>query len=264
MILSLLTMSESLEGIEPSLFVLDFNSESKERQAVDEVEHAILLQYPSLRADLIAFDIRSDPSPSYMPTATPEAPFYTSHKARLFVISMLVQVGPHVQCITNFVPWVVLQSYVDLSLSGELGNVIEWDDWGYDTRMLLPDEMHSSVWVCYVYGSRYVVAAKPGTSSNRPPCGYVYDFNQYMLASGSGLTEVAEVSASDIPIGETFYITGENVIAAGEIFNEEVRTCCPYRLRAFPLERSTDRTALMCSEDSIVVVNVRHKAIFQT
>lgn len=137
----------------------------------------------------------------------------------------------------------------------------DWDFWGpRGTRMLVPARPHSSVWVCYVYGSKYVVSDTGGSSSLSIT---IYDFNQLALTRGLSTEPHRQTTASsakplqhDVSLDQqTQYHIFPTLLEGGDIFEEDVQTFLPYRSRTMTLPFDY-RCSVLCSEDSIIIVDV--------
>jgi hypothetical protein len=104
----------------------------------------------------------------------------------------------------------------------------------------------SEVWVCYVYGSNYVALRKDKEHFVVD----VFDFNQRALFRALQKTRDA------VPEDGT-YAMDPSIFEEGEIFGAQVETSLPYRIRSFSLDlRSIAHIAVVCSEDSLIVVDV--------
>jgi hypothetical protein len=245
--MALLTMSDVYQDLEPNLMVLDFKAESNESHAVDEAEHVYSFRYPVLTttANPIKFEIRSDPSPSWAPDPGLKVPFYIAKRNRVYAISLWLLVHNRLRAVTLLVPLSTFLSCMDGSSSHHPPNVFQWFDWGpQGTRMLTNRIPPSDVWVCYTYGLKYVAFRKV---KNRFAVD-VYDFNQPALSRAlqQNHDTGAEISAIDPSIFEE-----------DEIFEDGIETSLPYRLRTLPLDlRSIAHVAVMCSEDSLIIVDV--------
>ncbi|TFK36862.1 hypothetical protein BDQ12DRAFT_633178 [Crucibulum laeve] len=268
-VICLIAMSDTYECVEPSLFVLDFLAETPERQGFSDLEHVVFFRYPPLQStvEIVEFDIRSDPAPEWKPHPDFRVPFHINDSARVYVLSLWVQgQGQELECIVHFVPRSTFYSKVN-HIDSETPS-ISWEDWGPSgSRLLVPSRAHSSAWVCYVYGSRYITSCE--NNQDDPSAGSqslvrVYDFNQlaikHFVGRGSYSKDMQDVTKGDADC-RTEYITTDSIFERDDIFEEEVRTSLPYRVRSFPLNVASLRQAVMLlSEDNIIAVDTRSEA----
>ena len=239
-------MTDFIVDFEPSLMVLDYKKESGEKHAVEDAEHSYSFRYPPLgaTANPIKFEIRSDPSPSWAPDSGPQVPFYIAKHNRVYAISLWLLVDSHSRSTMLLVPSATFLSCMGGS-SHRTSNSFPWSDWGpRGTRMLTPRIPPSEVWVCYVYGLKYVAIRK----DKRRLAVDVYDFNQRALSralQGKRDTD-NEICAIDPSIFEE-----------GKIFEHTTETSLPYRIRTLPLDlKSTAHIAVVCNEDNLIIVDV--------
>jgi len=244
-VMALLTTSHLYEDLEPSLMVLDFKTESNKRHAVEEVVHTYSFRYPLLRstAHPIKFEIRSDPGPSWAPDSTLKVPFHIARSNRVYAISIWFLVHNRLRSVTLLVPLATFLSCINGSSSHR---TFQWSDWGpQGTRMLISRIPPSDIWVCYIYGSKYVALRK----DEKHFAVDVYDFNQRALsrARQKHHDTDGEIHAIDPTIFEE-----------SEIFEEAIETSLPFRLRTLPLDlRSIAHVAILCSEDNLIIVDSR-------
>jgi hypothetical protein len=242
-----LTMSDLHEDLEPSLMVLDFQTESNERHAVKKAEHVYSFRYPLLRptANPIKFEIRSDPSPSWAPNPGLKVPFHIAKHNRVYIISIWLLVHNRLRSVTLLVPLATFLSCMDGSSSHRTPNVFQWSDWGpQGTRMLTPRIPPSIIWVCYIYGSKYVALRK----DKKRFAVDVYDLNQRALSRSL---------QNDHDTDDEIYAIDPSIFEDGEIFEKGIETSLPYRLRTLPLDlRSIADVAVVCSEDNLIIVDV--------
>jgi hypothetical protein len=143
---------------------------------------------------------------------------------------------------------------------------IPWSVWGPDgTRMMVSDHPRSHVWVCFVYGTRYIGLEQPQEGETTAWC-RVYDFADLPVRRGKGDVKEENIirdpaSLSNLKSREAMYHVGPSVISSGKIFSEEVATTYPFRWKSVelgvPLTPGLQHTcAVMCSEDSIIIVDV--------
>ena len=247
--MALLTASELHPDLEPRLIVLDFVTEFNERHHVEAAEHVCSFRFPQLRtsADPLKLEIRSDPSPSWTPNSGLNVPFYVAENNRLYVITLWLGVHNVLHSVTLLAPLPTFLSCMDGSISHRIDNVFQWSDWGpKGTRMLMNRIPPSAVWVCYVYGLKYVALRK---DQNRKHFVVdVYDFNQPALRRALHKNHDTNTET---------YVIDPSVLGEDDIFEDAVETSLPYRLRTLPLDlRSIAHVAIVCSEDSLIIVDV--------
>lgn len=250
------------ENFESTLYVLDFQAGSGGKQIINEIETGYAFQLPDLDPEVwpSAIIVRSDPSPGWQPARELRTPFYTAGTNRLCVVSLHVQTMEGEYCAVFHIPFCTLLGYVQ----GEQ-KALSWEEWGpKGSRMLIsPTPGHSPVWVCYVYGSNYVTPGPNGYGSLPCPTIMVYDFNQPALRRK--MPEIHDADdlpysslLSDVTFDKTLYITAPSVLAANGVFENDVQTSLPYRVRVVPLiNYPVHGSAVMCSEDSLILVDVR-------
>jgi hypothetical protein len=245
--MALLAVLEPYGDLAPGLMALNFKTELNERHTVKEIEHAYLFRYPPLiaSANPLKLEIRSDPSPSWAPDARLQVPFHTAKYNRVYIINLLLLVPDHLRSVVLLAPSATFLSCINGSSSHRY--VFQWSDWGpRGTRILMPRIPPSEVWVCYVQGSIYVALRK---DKGRFVVD-VLDFNQRALFRALQKTRDA------VP-EDGIYAINPSIFEEGEIFGTKVETSLPYRTRTFSLDlRSIANIAVMCSEDSLIVVDV--------
>ncbi|KAG6840354.1 hypothetical protein C0991_007281, partial [Blastosporella zonata] len=241
---ALLTLNEDEGVAAPSLLVLDFKKEPKERRAIRETEYSTSFLFPQLHGDMdvLSNELRSDPAPSFSPASQHELPFYLAPNNRLFITSLgLTSLTRRQYSINVFAPLSTFSSCLNRCVPGQ--KVMDWCVWGpRGTRVLIPDQPASDVWVCYVNGSRFVSLQEMDGKGIGVG---VYDFYQPGLYRALGDPE----DVMDC-------VTEATVFEAGHIFKEEVRTTLPYRLKMLSLDaKHTSDMAVMCTEDHLIIVD---------
>jgi len=249
-----------------SLFIVDFLKESNERKAYTEAQHQYTLCYPTLNRDThpIHFTIRSDPSPGWVPNQNLGVPFYTSPNNKIFV-ACLCAIGPEGR---HFLFLVIPQKTLlaqQNAIDSE-NKEVEWNIWGEDTRLLdlCPNTMGFVTWECYVYGSKFVITEANFDDEEdfevNSSTLLVYDFNQYTLkrALAQGASSMSESDITSVPVSsqDSLHCITSATTLSLDVFNDEVTTGLPYRLGCIPFEPSRAPYAVMCSEDSLIAVDV--------
>lgn len=242
--------------IEPKLLVVDFTTTSSEMRKLSETDFQFecALHFPSMREWVapLVLSIRSDPAPSWTPHPSLQVPFYIAHNDRLFVLTLWVAEEVNWKPYVIFLPSFTVLRHLHASLETKKRDV-PWEYWGPEgVRFIEAPFAHSAVWVCFVNGLSFVSPVKPRKRGG--PMGIqVFDFNQ--LGARKQLLCRFE---DDMDVDEvTQVITDPTVIDADrDVFKRPVVTNLPYRLRTLesPLSRQTRFTAVMMSEDSIVLV----------
>ncbi|TFY52154.1 hypothetical protein EVJ58_g10171 [Rhodofomes roseus] len=242
---------------EPQLLVADFLAGTGELVKMDEAEFLCAFHYPSMVAQAVplGITIRSDPAPGWTPHPDSPVPFFTAREDRLLVITFTVYsvLEGHMQSLL-FVRTSTLLSYVD-ALKGETKRRFSWDEWGPNqTRMMRAPRHHSSVWVCYVFGMRFVTARK---RRGKPKYIEVYDFSRFArhrrAAPEPGQGEEEE---EDIFGLEDHWMSDETEMPEG-IFDDKVATSLPYHMRTMIPPRGDgekDFQCVMLSEDTIIIM----------
>lgn len=235
------------------LYVLDMGHPSSEKIGLT-ANYFCSFAWPQFDAFTIPAElsIRSDPPPAWQPDPQAQVPFSIAHQHRLFIITSSVLTGDgHISTHDLFVSADTLLSHIEALPAGTLRHDINWEEWGLTgTRLMWSSP--SSDWVCYVFGTKFVTL----TSRNQlfPDTLEIWDFNQLAMRRDP---ESSENPASRDGIARHVY--DSSVIKAGE-FLYDVRTSLPYRVTKRSLPRSFTQhsfTAVMCSEDNLILVDVR-------
>ena len=258
-----------IDSIEPTLLVLDFMEEIEgpRPQNVLELDTGVHFRYPLLdeQITLVDFEIRADPAPAWRPGYSANVPFHLARNQRLYVVSLWVHVNASVRCLVLFVPSKTLLNEVKkVAEDKKLGRqVLLWRDWGpTGTRMMLSHHPHSHIWVCYVYGMRYI-ALEAERNTGQKVWARVYDFNDAPLRRGLSEEDKANMKSgtgfmSKERSTETVWETGTSrVYGAKWIFREKVETSLPFRWRSVELpDTSEPSVSAMVTEDNIILVEV--------
>jgi hypothetical protein len=231
----------------PQLVVMDFQKESSEPHNFQDLQCAVKFCYPEFdqkRVFFLDIDIRADPGPSWRPNAKLQVPFSQDTSNTLFVVSLWIFLEDAVQSLIQFLPSNGLTSLIKNEATS-----YEWEEWGpYRSRLFIPPQPHSEVWVCYVHGWKYVVL-EPDASED----GFVarlYDFNQVVIKRDYSDTRTS--ANKDRWLCQK---TG-TVLAPGTIFEDLVETRLPYRSQVLSLKDAHNHCLALCSEDHIIIVDV--------
>ncbi|PCH37773.1 hypothetical protein WOLCODRAFT_161036 [Wolfiporia cocos MD-104 SS10] len=236
---------------ELELAVVDFINASSDKVEVSDEAFTCSFHYPQL-ADWslpLSVDIRADPAPSWTPHPDLRVPFFTSRGDRLLVITFWVAEGGARRTLLLFTLSSTILSRVE-SMQGKTGHHIAWEDWGpTKTRIISAPHPHSSVWVCYVFGTKFVSMWR-----NSKDVGLrVFEFN--ILPHKQRLAQ--QTDPSDVEAEEPRFISDPSISAEQHIFRDEVTTSLSYRVQSVtlpPVEGEKGIEAVMVSEDSLITL----------
>lgn len=235
------------DGVEPQLVVMDFQQESSEPHAFKDLQCVVKFCYPQFdEAYFLDIDVRADPGPSWQPNAKLQVPFSQDTNA-LFVVSLWILMEDIMQCLVQFLPSNGLTSLLEKEVTR-----YEWEEWGpHKSRFLIPPQLHSETWVCYVHGWKYVIvepdASKDGFAA------HLHDFNQ--VAINRNYRDAVDKETSGF-VDRWLYERAGTVLAPGTIFGDMVETTLPYRSQVLSLKDVHDHCLALCSEDHIIIVDV--------
>ncbi|CCM05194.1 uncharacterized protein FIBRA_07403 [Fibroporia radiculosa] len=222
---------------EPELVVIDFLQPHPEKIDIWDMAFACTFHYPRLapRALPLAFSIRSDPAPLW-PSRDSQVPFYTARTDRLLVLTFWVAEADQIRTILLFTLASTILSHVN-AVQDMARQRFSWEQWGPEGSCMMSNLFgHSSVWVCYVFGTRFVARGGPREIK-------VYDFNV--------LPYERRMAQSDVK-GRGDGKRKACVFREGETFEGEVATALPYHMRSLSVEE--DFEAVMVSEDSLITL----------
>ncbi|OJA16126.1 hypothetical protein AZE42_00062 [Rhizopogon vesiculosus] len=239
----------------PRLYVLDMTQSSSEKILLT-ADYFCSFAWPQFDAwtNPVGFSIRSDPSPAWQPNPEARVPFSIAHRHRLFIItSCVITSEGHESSHDLFVPADTLLSHIEALPTATVPHDITWDEWG-PTGTRLMQTPSSSPWVCNVFGTKFATLAS--RTRLYPDTLEVRDFNQLAMKRAA---ESCKNLASEDGIAQ--YVYDSSVIKAGE-FLYDVRTSLPYRVTRRSLPHSFTQhflTAVMCSEDNLILVDSNHR-----
>ncbi|KAG1745446.1 uncharacterized protein EDB91DRAFT_1328202 [Suillus paluster] len=195
-----------------------------------------------------AFSIRSDPSPAWQPNPESPLPFSMAHGDRLFMITAsLLSDAPPVYC-DLFVSAGTFLSHIEAIPTGIRRPDIHWDEWGPTGTRLMRCDRESSPWVCSIFGTKYVSLVEP--THMLPQTLELRDFNQLAMKR--------DANVQDVIAGHVC-----NTTVINDNFENKVQTSLPYRLtqRTLPPQHWSEPffNAVMCSEDSVILVDSTHQ-----
>lgn len=243
-----------MENTQPCLYVLDMSHSSSEKIALTS-DYFCAFAWPQFSdwTSLVAFSICSDPSPDWEPNPEAQLPFSFAHQHRLFIITSCVLTAYGRESSDLFVSADTLLSHIEALPTGTLQHDINWDEWGPTGTRLMPSPFSPSPWVCHVSGTKFATFVTPRRRLD-PDSLEVRDFNQLAMK------RAAESSKNLVPQDEIAqHVYDPSVIKAG-VFMDDVRTSLPYRFTRRTLPCSSTQaflTAVMCSEDNLILVDVR-------
>ncbi|KAL0578615.1 Amino-acid acetyltransferase, mitochondrial [Marasmius crinis-equi] len=257
-LLAVISISHVQEDFESGLLVVDFEAESSQRKAYNEVLHGCTLALPKLsRTTLpVRLSIRCDPSPTWTPSPDLRAPFHLARYNRVYAVSLSVQTDldeveedeedSHV--VVFFVPQRTLMTKG--VIADGVQHKVEWEDWGPNVKLILMSGNAIPTDQVREYSSR----------TDGMFTVLLYDFNRRMRARDEAIAHNCDLSnLGALPPDETFYVSAPTKIR--KIFDEEVTTCMPYRVHTVSLPATDPHCALMCSEDAVIVVDVLSSAL---
>lgn len=229
------------------------------RATVSETDYLCSFQCPVLGPRTVAIDIniRSDPAPTLSPDPATHVPFYTARNNRIYVVTILTTDGRRTKSFVMFIPSTTLTSCIDNLMSDAKRQTIQWNDWGpKGTRFLqFRSPSLSSLWVCYVYGTRFVAPIDNGRSPDRTML-RVFDFDPLSLK------RAILAGGHNIEDGNILYVNEPTFLNTEGAFEGLIVTSLPYRVRRVALPRSNDSewpdcfNAAMLSEDNLILVGV--------
>ena len=201
--------------------------------------------------------LRSDPAPTLSSDLATHVPFYTARNKRIYVVTILTTDGRRIKSFVMFIPSTTLTSRIDNLMSDAKRQMIGWNDWGpKGTRLLqFPSPSLSSIWVCYVYGMRFVAPIDKGSTADHTML-RVLDFDPLSLK------RAILAGRHDIEDGDILYVIEPTCLNTEGAFEGLIVTSLPYRVRRVALPRSDDGAwpdrfnAVMLSEDNLILVGV--------
>lgn len=236
----------------PTLAVVDFLKAPSHQTTLNDLNSSCIFAYPDIDEDAtpIHVMVRSDPAPSWRSSSDLKAPFCTLQEDRLFVITLWVADTANIlRQVVFFVPSSTFISHLNALAPGETQKEVKWEEWGPKGSRVIDDATgHSTVWVCYVFGMRYIAPSRTGDR-----WGFrIYSFNQLDIRR--------RLAAGDYTDDEELELfTAETMVRNNRIFKNTVVTSLPYRVREMmlPFEEGERMTydGMMLSEDSVVAVS---------
>lgn len=240
---------------QPRLYVVDLDTIRAEKTEFDEVEYRCAFLYPACDPWVhpLSFLIRSDPCSDWSPHPSVRVPFSIGSGPRLYIVTIWVMQGEEVSAIDLFVLSDTLLGHTNTLKKGETRHHFEWPEWGPDKTRMIAQVPHSHTWVCYVFGTWFSSIGGGGRENRHRDSRTleVWDFNQL------GIRRDATREEGEPP-GVEWHV--EDSVLSSRVFVGEVRTRLAYRVfrkrLPAPLEGEPVFTEAMCSEDSVILVDV--------
>ncbi|KAF9479724.1 hypothetical protein BDN70DRAFT_671647 [Pholiota conissans] len=237
---------------DPMLLAANLAKETSDCQEFCKVKSGKYFRYPALGEDsyLHSLQLRADPGP--LCGENQNVPFYQDTKDFILILNMWVTEDEIAKHWIHFIPSQLLLSLIE----SESRVASDW--WlSRDTRMYLArDQNDTHVWVCYVFGTRFVTSAYPLTraSGKGEMTIALYDFNRLALRRGAQTS-----AASDMP-GSVVSLS--NQIHSGHPFCEDAETSLPYWTNVAYVDAGKNydgHCTMMCCEDNIVIVDLESR-----
>ncbi|KAI6153701.1 hypothetical protein BKA82DRAFT_4093052 [Pisolithus tinctorius] len=249
---------------EPRLYVIDLTKCDGQPVTLEDVNYRCAFAYPQCVPWVtpLGFQIRADPMSPWVPPASSDVPFFVDRDLRLLVITMYVAIGQELVSFDLFVLSRALLSLAEgLAPENDRHN-FSWKDWGPENTRLMESPPHSQIWVCFVFGAKFVSLVHGGFElGGRVRTLEVWDFNAIGMQKErcQGVMDTTEVEGHpDIEWHDCDYSLVQH-----SVFLEDIDTSLPYRVvrRDLPLqEQHWLRFAeALCSEDNIILVDARHR-----
>lgn len=248
---------EEEDASRPPFMVVDFTRCPKEAITLDTLKYQCAFELPPIlpTASVIGISVRSDPAPSWAPNPDLKVPFHIARDDRLFVFTIWVAEGDGVIAILLLVPSSTFTSKLKSLSPEDDERRFDWEEWGPSgAHMRHAPHSHSTIWVCFVFGSSFIAPFRPGTpEALLPPVGpkmvQIFDFNQTAIKrlAHDGVRDESTVS---------HVITKPSKLTLSRIFPSPVVTSLPYRWRTKRVPHGSTHTfgSVMLSEDAIITV----------
>lgn len=241
----------------PRLNVVDYAKERWKHCAIDQLETSFELECPPLsnrEVYLTEMQLRADPG-CFVDNKL-GGPFVQDTKDFIIVFTTSLTVRDHDRHVIQYISAQRLlegvEAYAPFARDshGDLRPPVPYTEWMKDTRIQVvgKNEEPSDVWVCNVYGNRYILAAPMFRDGVFGLELEVLDFNQRALKRDAHPSRKSGYSG--------YVKTQPNQIPPDKPFIDEIETCLPYRRQSWFLEDVHAHCKAMCTEDSIVIVDV--------
>ncbi|KAI6047748.1 hypothetical protein EDC04DRAFT_2863936 [Pisolithus marmoratus] len=202
------------------------------------------------------------PMSPWVPPASSNVPFFVDRDSRLLVITMYVAVGVEFVSFDLFVLSRALLSFVEgLGPENDRHN-FSWQDWGPRNTRLMESPPHSQVWVCFVFGTKFI-SLVDGESEDGEDVRMleVWDFNAIGMRRErcQGVVDTMEVEGD--PIIE--WHDHDSTALYHAAFLENISTSLPCRVvrRDVPSQNLDGHffADALCSEDNLILVDAHHR-----
>ncbi|TFL06389.1 hypothetical protein BDV98DRAFT_600443 [Pterulicium gracile] len=223
------------------LKVVAFTHPTEEPVDIARTDYLLSFDLPPMGhgAEMAEIHLRCDPSPVWRPN-TP-APFFNAPENRVYIVTLWMHVNGALDSCSLAIPLSTLRAHLD---DADRPKRLPWGVWGpHGSRLIHLPHGASTVWVCYVYGTRYVIPLV----LNGQVVLEIYDFNQLATRKAA-----QEESMREFEEGE-MEVCNDPSTSFLPVFAEPVITRLPYRKTQLPLP--VPPTAMLLSEDSLIVVD---------
>ena len=244
--------------ISSRILVVDVDAAPDQPTLPSELDYLCALHYPTLSDNFttIAMSLRSDPGPHWRPHPSLKVPFHISRTDRLFAITLWLTEGHTHVALLSLIPASTILAAIASLAPGETRRDFEWSEWGpHGSRFLVAPSRHTTVWVCYVYGTTFVMVLRSGSQQVI----MTLDFNELDIRrtlSRAG----PESEENELRTENARLVTEITEFRRAGVFQEPVHTSLPYWLRKTRpfggegAEGEGHFDAVMVSEDSLVMV----------
>jgi len=240
---------------EPALTAINFSIEGPERRPFSAVKHRIIYPYPKFLdlSFIERIDIRAEATPSSLCDTSPAStPFIYNNDDFVLVVTVIFATEELADPLTT-IHFLSRNYLLELSAAVLLPaestpHVCDWHIWGQGpgSRLILTANVPSSIWVCYVFGNKFVLPdPDPAPNTDAGISAYLFDF--YKTAS--------RIDAEDpINLPEKGVIGDQDSI--NDLFGEKLDTPMPYRSSEVHFTDAHMHSNILCSQDNIILVDV--------
>ena len=240
---------------EPALTAINFSIGGPERRPFAAVKHRIIYPYPKFLdlSFIERIDIHAEATPSSLCETFPSStPFIYNNDDFVLVVTIVFtaeELGDPLATIHFLSRNYLLELSAAVLLPAEsTPHVCDWHIWGQGpgSRLILTANIPSDIWVCYVFGNKFVLPdSDPAPNSDAGISAYLFDF--YKTAS--------RIDAEDpINLPEKGVIGDQDSI--NDLFGEKLDTPMPYRSSEVHFTDAHMHSNILCSQDNIILVDV--------
>lgn len=184
---------------------------------------------------ITGIDIRADPGPM-SPTEDTAIPFSQDPADFIIILTFWLFMTGNRRSLIHAIP-----SRHLLSLVNAEEDLYVWTDWlPKKTRLLYTKQSPSDIWVCYVYGTKFILSER----LPRGQSGYsarLFNFNQLALRRERGQDSETRETPKGLKTSAAL---------------RDVDASLPFSSHSFVLEDAHDHCFALCSEDHILIVDV--------